>query len=151
MRQQNRSGGFNGFMITEAATTAVHFSLEDETYDVPCLTDEGVEVINCGDEEAGTAFVLTVFSGVELEVFIGLAVTPGYALVDTGAQHGVLGPEAFKAVESSLAVFGLKPRIIPTLQLTATGVGGSTEFIKSAEIPVALKGVSGILTIHVVK
>ena len=32
------------------------------------------------------------FAQGELEVFIGLAVAPGYALVDTGAQHGVLGP-----------------------------------------------------------
>ena len=45
------------------------------------------------NEEAGTfsfngaIFVLT--EG-ELETFIGLSLDPGFALVDTGAQHGVI-------------------------------------------------------------
>ena len=32
----------------------------------------------------------------ELDSFIGLTVTPGLALVDTGAQHGVIGPKGFE-------------------------------------------------------
>ena len=152
MRQQNKE--LHGFMMTAESTTAVHFSLEDESPEVPCITDDHVPVLPLdADEDVndGEAFVMTIFTGVELEIFIGLAVTPGYALVDTGAQHGVLGPHAFKQVCEVLAVHGLKPRIIDTLQLTATGVGGSTKFIQSAEIPVGIKGVSGILTIHMVQ
>ena len=34
--------------------------------------------------------------------------------------------------------------------MTALGVGGSTEFKQSAEMPVGIAGVSGLLTIHVV-
>ena len=100
--------------------------MEDEPHEVPCLTDDNVPILLCqseeNDEEA-PSFVMTVFTGVELEVFIGLAVTPGWALVDTGAQHGVLGPQAYQQIFERLVLHGLKPRIIDTLQLTASGVG----------------------------
>ena len=85
-----------------------------------------------------------------MEVFVGLAVAPGYALVDTGAQHGVLGPRAYQHVCDVLAEFGLKPRILETLKVNAVGVGGSSAFQKSAETPVGIGGASGTLTIHVV-
>lgn len=105
------------------------------------------------DEELGTisfqgaVFVLT--EG-ELETFIGLSVDLGFALIDTGAQHGVLGPLSYKRICDFLARFGLKPRVIPTLKMNAVGIGGSSAFQTSAEIPVAIAGVSGTLTIHVV-
>ena len=85
-----------------------------------------------------------------MEIFVGLCIAPGFGLVDTGAQHGVLGPQAFRQIEQLLAQWDLKPRIIPTLQMKATGVGGSSSFVKSAEIPIAIQGTCGTLTIHVV-
>ena len=50
-----------------------------------------------------------------------------------------------------MAVAGLKPRALPTIQMQATGVGGSTKFLKSAELPVALGGAPGTLTVHVIE
>ena len=86
----------------------------------------------------------------DIQSFIGLATIPGRALVDTGAQHGVCGEGAYQQIEQCLAVVGLKPRIVPTAQITAIGVGGTTTFKKSAEIPLGIAGIRGILTIHTV-
>jgi len=127
------------------AETTIHYMMDQPTPTEIVTYDQ-----EAAEEEAGQAFVFTIFSGIGVEAFIGLAVAPGFALVDTGAQHGVLGPEAYKQVVDRLAVHGLKPRIINTLQLIASGVGGTTKFIRSAEIPVGLQGSSGILTIHVI-
>ena len=79
-----------------------------------------------------------------------MSVAPGYALIDTGAQHGVLGPSSNNHICDVLARFGLKPGEVPTLKMNAVGIGGSSAFQKSAEIPVGIAGVSGTLTIHVV-
>eukprot|EP00973_Karenia_brevis_P034092 4702787-Karenia_brevis.AAC.1 len=66
-------------------------------------------------------------------MLIGIVVAPGYALVDTGAQHGVIGEEDYEELCTRLKSLGLKPRILPTWQATDTGVGGETKFIKAAE------------------
>ena len=87
--------------------------------------------------------VVTVLTEGELGTFIGLSVEPGFALIDTGAQHGVLGPSSYDHICDVLARFGLKPRVIPTLKMNAVGIGGSSAFQKSAEIPVGIAGVSG--------
>eukprot|EP00973_Karenia_brevis_P002267 304233-Karenia_brevis.AAC.1 len=60
-------------------------------------------------------------------MLIGIVVTPGYALVDTGAQHGVVGEKDDDELCTRLHSFGLKPRILHTWQATATGVGGETK------------------------
>ena len=86
----------------------------------------------------------------DIQSFIGLATIPGRALVDTGAQHGVCGAGACAQIEQCLAMVRLKPRVVPTLQITARGVGGPTTFRKSAEIPLGIAGISGILTVHTV-
>ena len=93
-----------------------------------------------------SAFILPCFD----ESFVGLTVCPGYALVDTGAQHGVAGKKSFDKRSGALSVFGLRPRRVPTLQLDAAGIGGTTAFIFSAEVPVSLGGVSGVLTLHAI-
>ena len=154
MRQQNR--GSNFFITTAPPTSAVHFNLNDEILDIPGLTDESAPTLACHHSSGAAAqtdsesFCMTVFTGVELGPFIGLKISPRYALVDTRAQHGVLGPYAYAQIIDKLAVHGLKPRIIDTLQLNASGVGGTTKFTMSAEIPIGIKGVSGTLTIHLV-
>eukprot|EP00973_Karenia_brevis_P045276 6272364-Karenia_brevis.AAC.1 len=74
-------------------------------------------------------------------MLIGIVVTPGYALVDTGAQHGVIGEKDYEELCTRFKSFGLKPRILPIWQATATGVGGETKIIKTVETPTAIKGV----------
>ena len=58
------------------------------------------------------------------ELLNGILVTPGYSLVNTRAKQGVIGEKDYKELCARLKVFGLKPRVIPTFQATATGVGG---------------------------
>ena len=82
---------------------------------------------------------------------IGMIMTPGYGLVDTGAQHGVIGSREYAALCKCLAERGLKPRMLPTFAAKAVGVGGCTEFLQSAEIPIGIRGVSGVVTMHVVE
>jgi len=103
------------------------------------------------DEEGSDAWVWAIWClpEAELNVFVGLQVAPGYGLLDTGAQHGVLGPDSYEGICTVLAEYGVKPRIVPTLKMNAVGIGGSSNFTKSAEIPVGIAGTSGTLTIHV--
>ena len=100
----------------------------------------------------GETFLYTVFVYPQgLEAFIGVVVTPGYALLDTGAQHGVIGKPEYEALCERLAVQRLKPRHLPTFEAVATGVGGSVTFLYTVEVPIALQGVCGLLTVNVVK
>ena len=85
------------------------------------------------------------------ESLIGLQVSPGHAVVDTGAQHCVCGKPEYEALVKRLAKFGLKPSVIPTLALTAVGVGGDAGFILSAEVPTAIQGCSGVMTLNVLE
>ena len=48
-------------------------------------------------------------------------------------------------------MFGLRPRVLPTFQAVATGVGGETKFIKSAEVPTGIKWACGTAALNVVK
>ncbi len=81
---------------------------------------------------------------------IGMLTIPGYGLVDTGAQHGVIGSKSYTALCDCLAERGLKPRTLPTFAAKAVGVGGATQFLQSAEVPIGIRGVSGVVTMHVV-
>ena len=143
--------------------SAIHYSLDAE--ELAVVEDYGRQMADfqyemhepgsnnyqlTEEDEEATTFIATLLIGVELDVFVGLSISPGYGLVDTGAQHGVLGPRCYQSICDTLAEHGLKPRILDTLKMTASGIGGSTRFIKSAEIPVGIGGVSGTLTIHVV-
>ena len=92
-----------------------------------------------------------IFMMTQFEAFIGLVVNAGCALVDTGAQHGVVGDSEYAQICERLAEHGLKPRILPTFQADAVGVGGTTKFQLTAEMPCAIQGVNGTLVIHVVK
>ena len=75
--------------------------------------------------------------------------TPGQALVDTGAEHGVVGPAAYRVIVGKLPESGLKPRPVLNPGIRATGVGGASDVQGASEIPVGLDGCSGLLTIHV--
>ena len=54
--------------------------------------------------------------------------TPGFGLVDTGAQHGVIGRRSLEEHVKALRVHGLKPREVETLKLQAAGIGGKPSF-----------------------
>jgi len=115
------------------------------------LSEQNPVVQENSAETTGQSFVFVVsFIGVDTTVFVGLTVTPGYGLVDTGAQHGVVGTSGYNKLEELLAVHGLKPREVETLSMKAAGVGGTTSFTKSSEIPVGIGGASGLITINVI-
>ena len=62
-------------------------------------------------------FALFCFQGMNLSGFIGLQLSPFLALVDTGAQHAVVGPWAWKNIKQLLSFFGLRPRKVLTAQI----------------------------------
>ena len=97
----------------------------------------------------GYAFNFPVFA--ELDNFVGLEISPEYGLLDTGAQHAVVGEPTYQRILHVLAHFGLKPRVVPTLSILAQGVGGSSKFLHSSELPLAIRGVCGTLTCHCIK
>ena len=78
----------------------------------------------------------------DLDLFIGLELQEGMGMIDTGAQHAVCGKKQFLKICRRLKTFGLKPRKIPTLALRAIGVGGTTSFESSWELPVGIGGKS---------
>ena len=47
-------------------------------------------------EDGEPQYMHPSFIAVDITIFIGLEVTLGHALIDTGAQHGVVGIELFK-------------------------------------------------------
>ena len=98
----------------------------------------------------------------KLEKLILLNVTPGFALIDTGAQHGVIGKQNFQNLCDRLAKQNLRPRLVESSITgatgiggdtnflgTYTGIGGDTNFLGTYEIPVGVAGCSGVLTLSV--
>ena len=125
--------GMIGFMSQGSADLTSAFQREDES-------------------SPSSAFIFAIFLGPEIsDVFVGMVMAPGYALIDTGAQHGVIGSKEYQELCQRLSVQGLKPRSLPTFQATATGVGGSTKFLQTAEVPVAIQGVCGVITVSVIE
>lgn len=86
-----------------------------------------------------------------LETFTGMIVIPGYGLIDTGTEHGVIGNLRNANFCEILATFGLKPQVLLTFRVSAIGVGGTTQFLSSAEVPVAIQGSSALITVRVVE
>ena len=76
---------------------------------------------------------------------------PFQALVDTGAQRGVVGKEQYDRIVTFLAKSGLKPRIVPTEAGVAQGVGGESKFLLTCEIPTAVAGNCGFLKVSVLQ
>ena len=85
----------------------------------------------------------------KIKKLILLNVTPGFALIDTGAQHGVIGKENFNKLCDRLAKQNLRPREVSSSVTGATGIGGDTNFLGTYEIPVGVAGCSGVLTLSV--
>ena len=102
-------------------------------------------------DEDKPAFLISLDFPHTMESFIGMMVTPGYALIDTGAQHGVIGLKEYQGLCERLAAVGLKPKQLPTFLAKAVGVGGTTEFLQTVEIPVGIQGVSGVVNMNVIE
>ena len=92
----------------------------------------------------GTYTVWTQFGS-----FVGMTLPASGGLLDTGAQHGVVGKPHLERLEKELEQHGLKVRRVPMSLHGASGVGGSTEFMECIEVPIGLGGVSGTVTLHV--
>lgn len=78
--------------------------------------------------------------------FIGINLSADQGLLDTGAQHGIIGVKALGILEAELYKHGLKPRVVPSEMTGATGIGGGTDFIRTVQVPIGFGGVSGIVT-----
>ena len=128
--------GFCTFPDQEDAQEA-----DDHMQDLPSLVED--------DDPVCRSFVLVSASLGALSAFIGLSLSTNHGLVDTGAQHGVIGQEQYERVVSFLSTFGLKPRVMPTQRGGASGVGGESQFILTAEVPTAIQGVCGTVKLNV--
>ena len=82
--------------------------------------------------------------------FCGLTTRAEQGIVDTAAQSGLIGEEAFKRLENSLGEKGLRPNRT-NRQSQARGVGGEAISIGVAELPLGIGGVNGILEVTIVK
>ena len=116
------------------------------------ITNTGFMIAeSCEPQENASVFIAPIFAFPQaVETLIGMYVSTGFGLLDTGAQHGVIGLKDFNRLCERLAQQGLKPRSLPTFEATAVGVGGNTTFLQSAEMPVGIQGVSGVLVLHVI-
>ena len=62
-----------------------------------------------------------------------------------------MGKREFEEMVERLRVFGLKPNVLPTNNRGGSGIGGTTEFLATVEIPCALAKMSGTLTVNIVE
>ena len=90
------------------------------------------------------------FAGLSF-VFLGTQKPHGTALVDTAAQHGLVGIETLEAHDKLLREsFGLQVQWSNENGGTVRGVCGSEETTKIAHVPIGLGGKSGVLRVQVV-
>ena len=87
----------------------------------------------------------------QYDTFVGMTLPASGGLLDTGAQHGVVGKPHFDRLEKELAQYGLKVRRLPMTMKDASGIGGSTEFLEIVDVPIVLGGVSGTVTLNVIE
>ena len=79
--------------------------------------------------------------------FVGLVVRAAHALVDTGAQSGVIGIHYFRLWVGLLAKhYGLQPLFFPVPEnQSAGGVGGRATIVAIAKMPIGIAGVPGLM------
>ena len=99
---------------------------------------------------ASEQYVQCSFVGLSY-VFLGMQKATGTALVDTAAQHGLVGIETLEAYDKLLQQeFGLKVQWTTEAGGSVRGVCGTEESTKLAYVPVGLGGKSGVLRVQVV-
>jgi hypothetical protein len=92
----------------------------------------------------GAGFFGAVFAFPNLaQTLVGLLVTPGFGLIDTGAQHGVIGLSDFNKLCERLAEHGLKPRPLPLFQANAMELEELPLSSKVQKFQLVSKGVPG--------
>eukprot|EP00439_Symbiodinium_sp_Y106_P057018 s4197_g8.t1 len=76
-----------------------------------------------------------------------LTITPGLAILDTGATQDIIGDHALAALEDEdeLARKGLQAVPVPTPSSAPTGIGGQAKVLKAVLIPVAFGGIPGVV------
>ena len=81
-----------------------------------------------------------------VSVFAGLMTLPTHALVDTGAQDGVIGLWHFQRWIVCLAVcHNLQPQYLPLPNVCETGgIGGASEVLRMCDMPVGIAGLNGV-------
>ena len=76
---------------------------------------------------------------------------PGCALVDTAAQHGLIGAETLTKLDNHLQrTYKLRVQYTQEEGGTVRGVCGSEQVTRIAYIPIALGGKAGVLRVQVV-
>ena len=80
------------------------------------------------------------------EIFVGLIVSPCHAIVDTGAQEGVIGLWNWQRwVVCLICVHNIVPVLRPVPEnAQAGGIGGSARPLMLADMPMGLGGVNGL-------
>ena len=99
----------------------------------------------CGSDETDWDHVPALDDMILLQAKI----PSGHALIDTGAQNAVIGQQDYNELKLRLAQQGLKPRELPG-QGQCKGVGGVSKYVLTAEVPVSVAGIHGLLTTNVV-
>ena len=99
-----------------------------------------------GSPALGRVYGYTVWTVAVPDIYVGLAVTTGHALVDTGAQGAVIGLHYFQLWAKALATqYGLRPLYLndPTNSV-ASGVGGDSKVLGRGLMPCGVAGIHGI-------
>ena len=143
-RGRQRMAGLNGLVVTSSSAET---TLVGATEGLP--QPSFVMYIARNPTGHMNSFVGAIFT-IEAS-FIGLMVPPRFGILDTGAQHGVIGTPALELLCKELARHGLKVREIAPESDGANGIGGGAQLLRAVQVPIGLGGVSGLLTLNVVE
>eukprot|EP00971_Amphidinium_carterae_P200414 3977026-Amphidinium_carterae.1 len=80
-----------------------------------------------------------------LDKFIGLQMTSNLALIDTGAESGVMGSKARERLVNELTKRGLSTQRVNAERTSASGVGGKVVVDEVVRFPIGIAGFSGVL------
>eukprot|EP00971_Amphidinium_carterae_P053825 1060073-Amphidinium_carterae.1 len=80
-----------------------------------------------------------------LDRFIGLQLSSNLALIDTGAESGVMGTHARDRLTRALADRGLTPQRVKSTCTSASGVGGKVMVEEVLQFPIGAAGHRGVL------
>ena len=90
------------------------------------------------------------FSGLS-SVFLGMHTSEGIALVDTAAQHGLVGMSTLQNHDTLLrSQFGLQVQWSEESGGSVRGICGEEERTRIAYVPIGLAGKSGVLRVQIV-
>ena len=85
------------------------------------------------------------------DYFIGIAVKPGEAIVDTAAEDGVIGIAQLPDFLKALSNHGLKVDWLEDHLVRCSGVGGGAAHLGTFRAPYNIAGASGLWQVHVLQ